>query len=540
MHIHSHLIPTIERESLDLQDPHIAVWNKELLSIIGQITRFIYDRTLSENIHLITGSASSTALLAPFSFQTTSPDSQIGDALLRGFLASKSIIQVPTRLSPLHPQLSLMPASDARLATSASLHEFLDLPLVPFELAQTAFFIALKRMELMTDVNQEIIVDTLSKSILMATALVTLLQWLQKEHPNDRDFVQRIFSVVRFSERVDSSVVIHLCRIKYFDTLNIPKVLPLPLKVLPLSIACHFAVEDLRLRFSLTKCPLNSYIEFFLSDGQSFLFREAQTSEEVLRFISKYSSQLTDSVWTKIKAKLSQIRCISTSRGMKLPSESYLPSSLSTENQPMVNFQLSQTSIDVIDDDSIPVAFLKRIGCRIFDVTLRLSNSSGGENMRLLIQSLIEERANLADADFQSLQETQFLTGSTSTHGVFCIDQSSRCNVEIVDEEKVCCTRTSFPIGRRSTAMVVVTHPRLGRHRTSFCSIRFSQRDRRSRSAGSRHPSRSSRRTTDQSTEWLSNTGRVDLLCRTLPKGLFQSDESEEMSTSLSSIGLAQ
>ena len=416
MHIHSHLIPTIERESLDLQDPHIAVWNKELLSMIGQIARFIYDRTLLENIHLSSGSASSTALLAPFSFQTTSPDSQIGDALLRGFLASKSIIQVPIRLSPLHPQLSLVPASDARLATSASLQEFLDLPLVPFELAQTALFVALKRMGLIIDVNQEIIFNTLSKSILMPTALVTFLQWLQKEHPNDRDFVRRIFSVVRFSERVDSSVVIHLNRIKHFDTFSIPADLPLPPKVLPLSIACHFAVEDLRRHFSLTKCPLHSYIEFFLSDRQSFLFREAQTSEEVLRFISKYSSQLTDSVWTKIKEKLSQIRCISTTRGMKLPSESYLPSSLSTDDQPMVNFKLSQTSIDVIDDDSIPVAFLKRIGCRIFNGTSKLSKSEGGENMRLLIQSLLEERANLAEADFQSLKETPFLTGSLTMH----------------------------------------------------------------------------------------------------------------------------
>jgi Protein of unknown function (DUF3684) len=182
--------------------------------MIGQIARIIYNRTLSENIHLITGSTSSTALLAPFSFQTTSPDSQIGDALLRGFLASKSFIQVPSRVSPRHPQLSLIAAYDARLTTSASLHEFLELPLVPFELAQSAFFTALKRMGLMSEVSKEMIVDTLSASILMADALVSLLQWLRKEHPNDKDFVERIFSVVRFHDHVDSSVVIELNRIQ--------------------------------------------------------------------------------------------------------------------------------------------------------------------------------------------------------------------------------------------------------------------------------------------------------------------------------------
>ena len=197
MHIHSHLIPTIERESLDLQDPHIAVWNKELLSMIGQITRMIYNRTLSENIHFITGSAASTALLAPFSFQTTSPDSQIGEALLRGFLASKSVLQVPSRISPRHPQLSLVAVFEARLATSASLHEFVELPLVPFELAQTAFFTALKRMGWMTEVNKEMLVEALRKSILMPDALVSLLQWLRKEHPNDKDLFKRIFHYPR-------------------------------------------------------------------------------------------------------------------------------------------------------------------------------------------------------------------------------------------------------------------------------------------------------------------------------------------------------
>ena len=411
LHIHSHLIPTIERESLDLQDPHIAAWNRELLAVTGQLARFIYDQTLSENIQLISGS--SAAIFAPFSFQSTSPDSQIGEALFRGFLASPWPVQVPVRTSPLQPHLSLVPSSEALLATSGSLQEFLALPLVPFELAECGFFAALKRSGLIGEVKTEMIFETLSKSILTPNALVALLQWLRKEHGNDKEYIQRLFSVVRFREHLDSSVVIRLKRIKSYDTRNVPEALPLPSEILPRSIARHFAVEDLRLHFSLSTCKLPSYIEFYLSDSQSFLFREAHTSEELLRFISKSSSQLSEAFWTKIKTRLAQIKCISTSEGMKFPGESVLPSSLANDDQPMVNFKLSQLPID---EDSIPIAFLKRIGCRIFPVNsingMTGRTASTGEEMRALIRSLIEERANLAEADFQALKETPFLTGT--------------------------------------------------------------------------------------------------------------------------------
>ena len=42
-HVHAQFIPTIERENIDFQDPTIGAWNRELLDIVGQISRLAYD-----------------------------------------------------------------------------------------------------------------------------------------------------------------------------------------------------------------------------------------------------------------------------------------------------------------------------------------------------------------------------------------------------------------------------------------------------------------------------------------------------------------
>jgi hypothetical protein len=75
MHIFSHFIPTIERENLDLQDPHIAKWNKELLASVGQIARFIYDQTMQGTVE---NNDTLSATLALYSFQRSFPNNEIG------------------------------------------------------------------------------------------------------------------------------------------------------------------------------------------------------------------------------------------------------------------------------------------------------------------------------------------------------------------------------------------------------------------------------------------------------------------------------
>jgi len=76
MHIFSHLIPTIERENIDLQDPYISIWNEQLLISIGKIIRFIYDQTIVEVINH-TNQYINT-ILSCYAFQPSVPNKDIG------------------------------------------------------------------------------------------------------------------------------------------------------------------------------------------------------------------------------------------------------------------------------------------------------------------------------------------------------------------------------------------------------------------------------------------------------------------------------
>jgi uncharacterized protein DUF3684 len=77
MHVFTHLIPTIERENIDLQDPYISIWNEQLLTSIGVIVRFIYDQTI---LNLVNNNLSQQInyLISPFAFQTSAPNKHIG------------------------------------------------------------------------------------------------------------------------------------------------------------------------------------------------------------------------------------------------------------------------------------------------------------------------------------------------------------------------------------------------------------------------------------------------------------------------------
>ena len=80
MHVFSHLIPTIERENIDLQDPYVSVWNKQLLASIGNIVRYIYDQTMLDSVDQESKHTTEhlNAVLSSYAFQTTAPNKDIG------------------------------------------------------------------------------------------------------------------------------------------------------------------------------------------------------------------------------------------------------------------------------------------------------------------------------------------------------------------------------------------------------------------------------------------------------------------------------
>ncbi|CAF4953990.1 unnamed protein product, partial [Rotaria sp. Silwood1] len=429
MHVYSHLIPTIERENLDLQDPYISKWNRELLLSVGQIIRHVYDQLISTNKQF-------DSILASYSFQPSVPNNEIGTIIVDGFFSINKDLLVPIKQSPTDINLTLIPSTQAYIANSKHIHSFLTLPLVPYELSKNGLFQALKDRDLINEINNDLIESTIITTILLSNQFVEFLHWLSNQNNNnDKQYIKRLLSIVRFRETNNSSIIT-LEKLKNYDNFNISTLLPLPSHVLPASVASYLSREELQKQLSLTPLTLKDFLHYYLLKNQLYLFTKENTSTCLLHIISKHSGQLNKTEWNKLKTILSTITCIPTNQGMKIPNESYIPSSILSSDLPIITLNVPQNLTDDDDDDdnnnnnndeqsiienienSVSAEFLKRLGCRTLNVQSFVHArssliNSNSHTMKTLIQHLMEERDNMSEGDFNALKQSECLRGTT-------------------------------------------------------------------------------------------------------------------------------
>ncbi|CAF1418983.1 unnamed protein product, partial [Adineta ricciae] len=407
--------------------PYISKWNRELLLSVGQIARFVYDQSVNENKQFY-------STLSSFSFQPSVPNTEIGSILVDGFFSSNKDLLVPVKRSPTDTILSLIPSTEAYLAYSQHIHSFLSLPLVPYELSQNGLFQSLKDRDLIIEVNSELIESTIITTILLSNQFVEFLHWLSSQRYEDKQYVKRLLSIVRFRETIQTSIIT-LEKLRNYDNFNTSSSLPLPSHVLPASVAAHLSREELQKQLSLTPFTLKDFLHFYLLKSQQHLFTRQNTAACLLSIISKHSGQLTKTEWNKLKTTLSTMQCIPTNQGMKIPNESYVPSNILSSDLPVITLNVPQSATEEDEDDDndekqsivenldnpVSAEFLKRLGCRTLNVqsfvharsSLTNTSSSDTHSMKILIEHLMEERDNMSEGDFNALKHSECLRGTT-------------------------------------------------------------------------------------------------------------------------------
>ncbi|CAF4311774.1 unnamed protein product [Rotaria sp. Silwood2] len=424
IHVFSHLIPTIERENIDLQDPYISIWNEQLLASIGNIVRFIYDQTMLDGMNNDSQHTTQqlNAILSSYAFQASVPNKDIGRILLDGFFSSDKDILVPVGRSPSDNHLSLIPSSEAFLSTSKHIQTFLPVSLVPFDIGQNDFFKMLKRRQQIQEIDHETISAKIHESILLFDEFIGLLRWLCTNDITNRSYIKEILSEVYYRETCQSPII-QLEKIEFYDTLNI-SFLPLPPNVLPFNIASHISREDLQRRLLLSGVSVKNLIEFYLAGNQQYLFENETTSKILLSFISQRWTQFNESESNKIKSILSKLKCIPTSQGMKIPTESYIRSSNLSATLPIITLYLPQISMDDAQesvDYPVSIEFLKSIGCRTIHVptmsyhfsSRSTDSSDNSQTLQSFIQNLLQQRKTMSDTDLQALKKNPCLIGTT-------------------------------------------------------------------------------------------------------------------------------
>lgn len=245
------LVPTVERESIDLADPQLRVWNGELLGCVGIFARVLYNLEM-ENISRRFNSKAQEEdsvlldeaihLLNLFTFHNTTPSAKVRQYIEETFFASSKDASVL-----LLTNKGVKSSNLVRLAPR-DLPFLIDTPLLSEKIVSGAkgFIDRLREGDILKVAGWEDVKKELNGRTLSETHAVQFLKWLLAEKlPADKQRQLLGLAVIVIGDETNGKIV-NLAEVKNFV---VPGRIPidgsLPLTVLPPEITKTFSIRDL-------------------------------------------------------------------------------------------------------------------------------------------------------------------------------------------------------------------------------------------------------------------------------------------------------
>ncbi|KAJ7675084.1 hypothetical protein B0H17DRAFT_1170632 [Mycena rosella] len=355
-HMAARFIPTVERESIDLMDRNVAIWNKELLWVGGFLARTAYERELTDinnlwNGAIQPGSSSekdaelrswlrdrSLHALRFFTFHQSTPSAEVSTLLEAAFFSCAS-----------NQDFLLMSTAGVRQASAvrhpdSTLSFLRELPVIPEEALAGALpmITALKTRGLIKPITFEDVLAELRSRPLAEADMTACLNWWIKIHTSAADKT-RLLSIR--TELLNAAVliigkpgtaeeqIIQLSGIKTFMNPRslIPLDGPLPNHLLPIVVSKQLPSASIASSFPWTELSVVDWLRNICSPAVrgptapvAFnLNLSAPWAERVLSVLTSGWPSLSNDAKIDIVAILKDVPCIPTSGGLKIPEESY-------------------------------------------------------------------------------------------------------------------------------------------------------------------------------------------------------------------------
>ncbi|KAJ7129825.1 hypothetical protein C8R43DRAFT_1026002 [Mycena crocata] len=355
-HMAARFIPTVERESIDLMDRNVALWNKELLWVGGFLARTAYERELDDVSALWKGviqpgsplekdlelrswlQGRSLHALKFFTFHQSTPSADVSALLEAAFFSC-----APNQDFPLMSTMGVRQASAVRYPDST--FSFLrELPVLPDEVIAgvSRMVAALKTRNLIKSITFQDVLAELRSRPLPEADMIACLNWWIKIHTASPEKSQLLS--IR-SELLNAAVliigkpgsadeqIVQLSGIKtYMNTRSfIPLDGPLPSHLLPIVVSKHLPSASISSSLPWTELSVASWLQHICSPAvrgptspaDFNLNLSAPWAERVLSVLTAAWPSLSNDHKVQIVATLKDVPCIPTSAGLKIPEESY-------------------------------------------------------------------------------------------------------------------------------------------------------------------------------------------------------------------------
>ncbi|KAK3378300.1 hypothetical protein B0H63DRAFT_399232 [Podospora didyma] len=444
MHISApSVIPTVEREAIDLNARWVRTWNMELLRVAGIMSRLAFANEMSDlndklrrmsNPANTKGSAISPSdvekcvpegfhILKTYTFGDSTPSGQVAQIIEEAFWTA---FKRPT--IEVYSSRGVLQTSKVR-ASSDELGKFVaGIPVILKDMKDAPFIKKLRDFGLIKDITVDDICEELGSKALDKDQLHHFIAWAARSAVSgelDLTSKQRVLdvAVATISDGGDSGDIIALGSIKNYLNNKIPSTLPIPPSTLPITYTA--SIPEVQLQ-ALGWEPLGivPWLRFVIESGpnkdeEQNLTKSAKFSLQVLAVLSKNWDNLSPSSKSSVISALQHITAIPTKMGMRNPGESFFPSVKLFDDLPTLQ-----------GCQNIKEKFLTALGVRktvdLETIFTRLLNPTppSGEAVHKkwshveLIKYLASVKDDIPAADMKKLTESKLVPAEAGPRGM--------------------------------------------------------------------------------------------------------------------------
>ncbi|TRX88683.1 hypothetical protein FHL15_010449 [Xylaria flabelliformis] len=438
MHISApSVIPTVEREAIDLNARWVRTWNMEMLRAAGIMTRLAFAHEMSElqtKLERTAGTGinpkeaaifipEALHILKTFTFGDSTPSGHVSQTIEEAFWTAykRPFIEI-------YSSRGVLPTSQVRLG-SQELEKFVeDIAVIPPELETTGFVRKLIDFDLLSQITVEDVRKALSEKPLTEAQLPNFIQWVaRKALQGDLDSVNRdrlldvAVAIVNKKDDHDQGEIIALGSIRNFMAAQkIPPGLPLPPTTISFEYTKGCSVQELR-ALLWEPLDLSPWVDFLVESRSSRprdqdITKSPEFAIRILSVLSKGWDNQSQFSKDKIASLLKTHTIMPTKLGMRKPMESFFPSVKLFDDLP------------IIECPQLKEKFLSALGVRktvdletIFKRLLSPSekNSSGEAKWSHveLIKYLASVRKDIPADDLLKLRESRICPAEAGPPG---------------------------------------------------------------------------------------------------------------------------
>ncbi|KAH7165934.1 hypothetical protein EDB81DRAFT_942902 [Dactylonectria macrodidyma] len=438
MHISApSVIPTVEREAIDLNARWVRSWNVEILRAAGIITRLAFSNEMSELSTRVKQATDKNGKLTPaviskfmpealhilktFTFGDSTPSGQVGQIIEEAFWIcfKKATIEI-------YSSGGVLQTSQVRIA-SDEMSKFVDsIPVIPKELKDIPFVRKIIDFGLVNHITVSDVKQELEAKAMNRVQLMNFISWAGKKclsgelDPPSRAALLDV-AVGTMSDDGEQGEIIALGTIKYHLIMNkIPAHLPIPPTTIPQALTANSNIAELQ---ALGWEPLEvlPWLRFLLESSNARSDEENLTKSpafaaQVLLVLSKSWDNISNVPRMSVVSLLKANAVMPTKLGMKKPEDSFFPSVKLFDDLPVIQ-----------GCDKVKEKMLVAIGVRktvdLETIFTRLLNASADSGQKKwshveLVKYLASVREDIPADDLRKLKETRFCPAEAGPKGM--------------------------------------------------------------------------------------------------------------------------